>query len=295
MLYDVETSWRLLDTCNFRCKYCFSSTNKLSSKTIEYASASSWAKAFDQTNKKWLIHITGGEPTLYPNFIELCSKLTANHYIAINSNLSFPSINEFSQILNPKSVHYIHASLHYYERSKKSIEDFVEKVSHLSNSGFNVLISAVMTPEIIDNYHIISGYFDSNNMVLIPKILRDEFEGKVYPGDYTEVQKLKINQYLDEAQTKYEYQVLKNFQEAPTLNMFEDKNSLETDSHNFHGKLCRAGISFVRIKPNGDVFRCSSKEHLGNILQGSLNFFDSPKTCDTSFCPYFCKKYTKNI
>jgi hypothetical protein len=53
---------------------------------------------------------------------------------------------------------------------------------------------------------------------------------------------------------------------------------------------CEAGRLFVRIMPDGDVYRCG-KDKLGNILEHTFEQQSRPSACDTSYCYYFCKKY----
>lgn len=94
--HDVECDWNLLSTCNYRCAYCFHSPEVLGSKLETFATPDEWRAAFDATGKRWLIHITGGEPTVYPDFLELCEALTQRHCISINTNLSQPVIRKLA-------------------------------------------------------------------------------------------------------------------------------------------------------------------------------------------------------
>jgi hypothetical protein len=38
------------------------------------------AAGFDSTGYRWLLHMTGGEPGIYPQFVELCEALTERHF-----------------------------------------------------------------------------------------------------------------------------------------------------------------------------------------------------------------------
>jgi hypothetical protein len=44
MGYDVEADWLLLNTCNYRCTYCFFSAETLSEKLKVYADHDEWGK-----------------------------------------------------------------------------------------------------------------------------------------------------------------------------------------------------------------------------------------------------------
>src|SRR6476619_7665059 len=101
MHYDVEADFVLLTTCNFRCNYCFIPVADLSIKLRVHATNEAWQEAFDATGKRWLIHLTGGEPFVYPNFVDLCARLSQRHFISINSNLAHASVERFASEIDP--------------------------------------------------------------------------------------------------------------------------------------------------------------------------------------------------
>src|SRR5215468_5799974 len=97
MRYEVEADWHLLNTCNYRCEYCFFPAETLGEKLRIFATPEGWRSAFDAMGRVWLLHLTGGEPSIYPDFFELCRILTERHYISINSNLTGSSLAQFAQ------------------------------------------------------------------------------------------------------------------------------------------------------------------------------------------------------
>jgi sulfatase maturation enzyme AslB (radical SAM superfamily) len=67
--------WKINNLCNFQCKYCFyedHSEHPLTNKHTQEEIVS----AFDRTGETWTIEIDGGEPFLYPKFVDLIEKLT---------------------------------------------------------------------------------------------------------------------------------------------------------------------------------------------------------------------------
>lgn len=122
MQYDVEGAWQLLHTCNYRCDYCFLSDAKLGEKLQVHATPQEWRAAFDDTGKTWLVHLTGGEPSHYPGFAELCALLAERHYLSLNSNLTGPSLTRFAELVDPARVSFINAGLHPAERARKQGE-----------------------------------------------------------------------------------------------------------------------------------------------------------------------------
>lgn len=291
MRYEVEADWNLLTTCNFRCSYCFFPHADLGAKISVYGTSAQWKEGFDSTGKTWLLHMTGGEPTIYPGFVDLCAQLSDKHYLSINSNLSHSSIEAFAEDINPERVHFINASVHWKERREWASHDaFIKRVHKLRKYRFNVLVSLVMTPEIVSTFDEVSRHFESQGLFVIPKIIRGNYNGKNYPAAYSANQKHSILEYLIRARKKY-VGVIDRMGEPATINMFGDSLFINGFS-NYRGKVCGSGYNFVMIRPDGSVIRCASEENLGNILLKNIKFLHSPKPCNTSGCPYFCEKYT---
>jgi molybdenum cofactor biosynthesis enzyme MoaA len=74
--YDIEADWHLLYTCNFRCSYCFLPPSVLGQRLSVFAEPEEWARVFDGSGMTWLLHVTGGEPSVYPGFAALSEALT---------------------------------------------------------------------------------------------------------------------------------------------------------------------------------------------------------------------------
>jgi MoaA/NifB/PqqE/SkfB family radical SAM enzyme len=289
--YDVEADWELLTTCNFRCAYCFVPPAALAAKLTTYGTNTQWVEGFAATAKTWLLHITGGEPSIYPGFVDLCDKLSRLHYLSINSNLSHRSMETFADRINPERVHFINAALHYNERlHRASLDNFVTRVQKLRRHRFHVLVSSVMTPLLVKKYPEISACFEAQGLSLIPKVLSGRFQGKIYPCAYSQEERSLIREYLEKARQNHA-SVTAAMGETPTINMFADDRLLD-NPRIYHGKLCGSGHNFVRIESDGAVIRCGSGMQLGNILQKSVVLLNASKPCDSFYCPYFCAKYT---
>lgn len=290
--YDAECDWYLLTTCNFRCRYCFIPTEALGAKLQVHASPAAWADAFDKTGKRWLIHMTGGEPTIYPDFVELCSRLTNRHLISFNSNLSRSAIRRLAECVDPASVNFINGGLHSRERMRHGeLDDFVANARILRDAGFLLVVTAVATPELISGLPALHERLVRDGLWIAPKVLRGVHAGLTYPRDYTDPQREKLRAAIARARDHYGPVFAAAPGGRPSIDVFSDDDLLD-DVPDFRGRLCSAGLSFVRIEPNGDVHRCSPDRPMGNLLDGSIRFASGPTACDTHHCVYFCRKYT---
>jgi MoaA/NifB/PqqE/SkfB family radical SAM enzyme len=293
MRYQIEADWHLLNTCNYRCAYCFFPPEVLGDKMRTFAGPQEWRRAFDTTGYSWLLHLTGGEPGIYPDFAELCAALTGQHYISINSNLTHNSFDSFANKVDPSRVSFINAGFHFEERERRSGNAiFLKTVDLLSSRNFPVLVSLVATPSILARFDRAIAVLEPTGFFPIPKVLRGFHDGKRYPEAYTELDKARFRTYAGLARNHYE-PILFGMAERPSLDMFKDDELLEGEP-SFLGQSCEAGHLFVRVDPGGEVFRCGSSSSFGNILSGTFVRRTGPAACDTSHCVYFCKKYTQS-
>ena len=123
---DVEVNWLVNDTCNFSCEYCYPGAKKNQFAGLRDTQAI--VDAFDRTGWRWLIYLTGGEPFLMPNFVELCQGLTQKHFVSINTNLAHRDVYRFIETVSPERMRCVHCSLHMAEREKRGlVDDFIKK------------------------------------------------------------------------------------------------------------------------------------------------------------------------
>jgi len=280
----------LLNTCNYRCAYCFFPDTVLGEKLKTAATPDAWQAAFDATDLTWLLHITGGEPTIYPDFAALCERLTKRHYISFNSNLSQPSVRGLIGRVDPSRVNFINAGLHAVERERKQgLAVFLENVGALRAAKFPLIVSIVATPEVLANAEGVSGLLQPLALVPVPKVLRGTFDGKNYPAAYTAEERHHFRRMSDAARAVYAPS-LAAMAERPTIDPFHDDRVLHRVP-TYVGRSCEAGHKFVSISPDGDVYRCSQKSALGNLLDGTMALRTEAAKCDTHYCFYFCEKY----
>lgn len=265
-------TWFINNICNFKCEYCFSIRAHTSDPTVESPKypPQHIAQAFDKTGKKMRIYISGGEPFLYPRFIELCVLLTKNHRISINTNLSTSNIYEFSESIDPSRVYGIHASLHILEREKISngIEQFLHGVKHLQNKGFSVRVEYVTYPPLFTRIKKDIQFLTEQGVKTVNvKVFRGRFAGKSYPDSYNAEERSLIEELaIDQRE----------------INILSTKNS-------FLGNICSAGQRYFRMDEKGNLFRCnSSKKSYGNLFEGNYIFDEKPKLCPCEICkcPY---------
>ena len=287
--YDIETDWTLFTTCNYACDYCFFDAEALGKKLEVFASNEQWQHAFDNTGLTWLIHLTGGEPFVLPNFVDLCNKLSQKHFISLNSNLTRPSVKDFAEKIDPSRVSMINASFHPIEREKRHGYDaFVRNYHSLKDSGFNIMATMVGDPKALMQFDEISKSLKSEGIVLVPNLMRGLVNGKVYPQAYSCIEKDIFKKASIAARLAYQ-PMLESMPEPPTINPFDDDSHLD-NLMDFRGMTCGSGSRFVIMNERGDIIQCPSKV-MGNLLEGTFQVAKQDIVCNSRYCYYFCMKY----
>ena len=255
-----------------------------------FASVDAWRAAFDASGKIWLAHITGGEPSAYRDFVELCEAITVNHYISQNSNLTHRSLAKFAKSINPSRVSFINAGLHLEERQRRSGTDaFLRNADELRSAGFRILVSLVATPSVLARFEEAITLLKTVQLFPIPKLMRGRVDGISYPTAYTADDKSRFRVYSQLAREFYSA-LPSRVVEPPSLDMLHDDAYVD-GLPDFTGRICEAGRKFVQLESNGDVFRCGGKDFQGNLLDGSFVRRVHPAPCNSVHCYYFCNKY----
>ena len=293
MQYDIEGAWALLRTCNYRCDYCFLSERALGEKIRVHATPAQWRAAFDDTGKTWLVHLTGGEPSHYPEFAEVCAALSEGHYLSLNSNLTGSSITDFAQRVDPARVSYINAGLHPEERARRQGEDlFLRHAELLVRRGFPIMVSVVATPEVLRDFEAIIDFLRPVGLMPIPKLMQGKVQKQRYPDAYTAGERRLFRDYSRLAERAYP--VLfddSRIAERPSIDAPTGRNFLRGLAE-YRGRLCNAGMEYVKIEADGRVDRCGDGVQLGNLLDRTVQFATAPAPCDRRHCFYVCEKYT---
>lgn len=289
----MEANWLINDFCNFDCIYCYPGSKK--NKFIGLHDYQKIIDGFNRTGLRWLIYISGGEPFLFPNFVELCEKLTEKHIISLNTNLSHKDVFRFAECISPERVRCFHCSLHIQEREKhKSVKDFIYRYKFLESKRFYVYASYVLHPLLLNRFRDDYAYFKSEGIILRPKIFRGTFGRfmlrRTYPDAYSKKQKKMIISYIEQSQKDGDFNIShkEDTIKGRLSDVYLDKlfiNGLPS----FKGRSCLAGKNFVRLTPEGNAYRCYNENQcMGNLFDGTVKFLDNPQICESEFCvcPY---------
>jgi len=283
--------WYFTKECNFHCPYCkigransdhgiarrFSTMGKKIMRRLTGLPAdplegsSKIIKLLkNEEGKKWTIGLTGGEPFMYPRFVDLCETLTEHFCIYVDTNLSISRrVAEFAKRINPDRVDFLYISTHIAERERRNqVDDFIGNILLLQERGFNCRVSYVLQPSLISRFMKDHDYFREKGVTLMPKPFKGEFQGKRYPQAYTGEEKKLLSEYNP---------------------CFQEEIPVKS-----RGIKCDAGRLFIRISPDGRVTRCvGDKTVLGHISKG-ITFDREAQPCQIDTCPCFGQLFLRH-
>ncbi|MCJ8278338.1 MAG: radical SAM protein [Bdellovibrionales bacterium] len=128
----TSVDWYIGKRCNFDCSYCVDYLHDNTSPHVPLENMKKFVDYVYERNKQnvyW--SLTGGEPTLNPDFVELCkyikSRGARNISITTNGSRTFKYFTELYEYLDNITL-----SLHFEFMGKK-IEEYIEKIIKLEN------------------------------------------------------------------------------------------------------------------------------------------------------------------
>lgn len=256
--YKNKIIWQINNSCNFRCEYCFG-LDVFESPGVHPYSNQQISDSFDSTGCSWLIVITGGEPFLHNNFIELLKLLTQKHTIVFSSNFYSVEIYRLTEIENKENILLINASAHFEYRSKirNSLDDFIEKVLFLQDNQIPVLVSHVAYPPFIKNIENQFNYLRKKGIKDLSVLtFRSKYNNLNYPENYTE----REIEFIEKNSVDF------------TESLIARKQT------NFYGHYCEAGLFFFFMDHKGNVRRCGSiNESYGNLFEQTFSLPQNEK------------------
>jgi MoaA/NifB/PqqE/SkfB family radical SAM enzyme len=272
---EYTMTWQINNLCNYNCTYCGHYVND--DPDVYKYSPEHIVDCFNKKDRTWHIIITGGEPFLYKNIIELTKLLTARHYISLNTNLSLPGVIDFADSVDPSHVIIINASIHYVvHEEKKTLEKYISNFLYLQEKGFNIVGSYVVFPTLLEHYKSHFEYLHSRGLKnLSVKIFHGNYQDKQYPEAYSENELAEMTTYMCSEIEMPEYLKFTKFT----------------------GRKCATGRKMISMKPNGNLERClSDHTPVGNFFSGKYRLPWRDKKCSVPecLCPYQGMLFSKN-
>ncbi|MDD5356276.1 MAG: radical SAM protein, partial [Candidatus Omnitrophica bacterium] len=266
----VFWNWDIHYACNYKCSYCWlHKPHKEEPKDRHpYPGIDVLLKIWSNIYNKYgrcHIHISGGEPSMYPLFNNFLAELTQIHSVEFDSNLSFEPA-EFLKHIKPGMVK-INAS---FQPEFADFNTFIRKVRCLKENQFEIGMSYVAYPTLLDKMEKYRDLAKENNLNFTIQAYRGDFNGKQYPDAYSDEEKKLVGICGNDSTQK----ILHHHTE---------------DAKNSEKRLCRMGQLYGKIYPNGDLLRCcvyDKQVKMDNVYENpDFKLLDEPTYCEVTPCP----------
>lgn len=193
--HKVFFTWQITYSCNYKCTYCHAPKHgKQDAVNTVILSKEEWVKIWDDIYYMYgecEINISGGEPSIYPNFFGIVKEITKKHKVEIVTNLSF-NIEQSICGLNPERVRFA-ASFH---PQHITIEDFVVKINQIKKNGFIITTNFVPWPPFFDKISHYKKIFEENNINVVLQPFVGTYNGKKYPDSYNTKEKEVLHLFM---------------------------------------------------------------------------------------------------
>lgn len=293
----LAITWQVNNDCNFRCSYCnpgnWSGENQNNGNLDKYIANLETIinryKALDY--KEFKFFFSGGEPTIWRNFIPICTWLREHvpgATIAVNTNLSRPKawwekhVALFDDIV--ASYHVEFSDKVKYEENNIYLCD---KVNYLATK---MLLHDDRFWEVVEfGKHlktVMPNYFVEWTPIF------DEMSVNAGPWKYEDPAKVK---FIEDHNVEQKYTLPKppNRGKASSYNMYDDGSSMATSSNDlivngqnfFSGWKCNVGDALF-INPIGFMSQasCGQGAQVGHILDDISLVSPSQITCRKMHC-----------
>lgn len=261
-------SWTLTAKCNFNCPHCCIPIEWRTKHPGRVFSVDECCRAWENIHAlrgSCLIEMSGGEPRIYPHFLEIVRRLSRWHSIGISTNLSFPA-KRFIEEIDPRRVH-LYPSFH---PSEAKLDAFLGNLTLVQKAGFLTRALPVMVayPPIFSQLEGHKEAFSRAGFQLHFLPFQGEYGGKRYPEAYTPEEKSYLRLCLTPELINY-----------------------QLDLQSPRGKPCNAGYLYARIQNTGYAFRCAPEvergltQALGFFFSDDFRLLSQPASCLSAQCP----------
>jgi len=247
--------WVERTNCNNHCNYCIVYRRNIPQADVGWQD---WVALFNRF-KPEVLDITGGEPFLNLNMVDIIKALDSSIKLGITTNLT----QDMTRFVNEVSTDRIcNITLSYHPSQALSIEAFLGKALMLKNRGYLINVNFVMYPEqlwLCDN-------------------LKEIFEIK--HGIRFHVDPYATNPLFPCELTTAEKEFVQKFVGVDRDYRFKEKKTNRVK--------CSAGNNYLLIQPDGSAFRCmtmvwNDKGSMGNVFSPDFKIDNEPKICENYF------------
>jgi radical SAM protein with 4Fe4S-binding SPASM domain len=264
--FQLEQIYLLLTRkCNLSCSHCIRSSNPYFTELIDKKLAFSIIEKLSEVSSEASMLLSGGEPTLHPDFYEIASKSAdAFRNVVVNTNgLRYKQLKEVSKLPNVSIQISIDGDevAHDKIRGDGTYKKTLLNISKLSGLGVNVIVATTVTKH---NYQSISALDRDLSVINFTywNVKRVVGSGRADDSDdlTTSVWNDFVYKIKNETMNIDRLRIAKMFSNSAFNNAVMD---FVGDKYvNIFRQNCGTGRSKLYINPNGTVYPCACMEEV---------------------------------
>lgn len=275
--YNYIALFQTMD-CNLACGFCLNAfTSAFTRGKFSNISSEEWIGGLNRINTRKGVPITfgGGEPFVYPGFIDVINGIKPETEIDILTNLRWgkKGIQKFIDNVNPERLNrdasYPSIRVSYHPGQKfMDPESMVKDVKQLQDEGFSIGIFSVQYPSPEQLQAITQMQFRCADADVLFRVkdFTGKYKGEIY-GDYSKFPGATNNSFPDMDEG------------VPFLPAVQIQHSKGIET-----KFCDCRTTELLIGTTGDIYRChrdlyAEELPVGNILDPDFQIKDTFLPC----------------
>ena len=291
---EVVISFDFTNYCKLNCSYCVNKTGITSNEHEAKKIDKNKVKEFRKINFNFIIHISGGEPTLYDDIEYFINELTDMKFckeIVIFTNLVQPV--SYWEMFNSNKLKIIaahHSEYHY---------GFEDKFIELYNLGYNMELSFLLSNTDDRNFKIFKKIVDTGACYRIvnPRDANDYVNKVKHDNNYHRFFKYKKTNKTNKDINEDVKPILEDIQNTRRLPYMTEKGFTDNRPKSFKGWNCVNWWFYVRNEYSDkplEYQRGCNDTKIFNIdeLIDCVNNYDY-MLCNEDECHTYLKKYLK--
>lgn len=176
-----QNSYRIsiISSCNMKCEYCHNEGNKTVNMLSKVDIENLIKNSFDFNIKS--VRLTGGEPLIHPEIIEICKMLTEKYKLKVGINTNCIEIEKIKEIVKNGWCSRVVVGLDFFDSpvSKKSpvgvsSQEILSNIIELKNLGCDVSISKVYVNDEINTMRLVEWSINNSIRIKIIEVIKNE-------------------------------------------------------------------------------------------------------------------------
>jgi hypothetical protein len=257
--------WQVAGACNYDCSYCIQSPRYRRGRPVREQVAGA-LDFFASLPGSWEIKCSGGEAFAHPLFMEqivpgLMSRTPHRISILTNFSADTATLHRFAALTRGR-LSIFSASFHIEHAQAAAFAAKLSWFSDLLDVGARVVVNQVVLPGRLEEAAACRAVFEDAGLRWFPQLYKRD-------GGVAE--------YDDEAGLR----ALIGDRPGP-----REANVAPS----YLGKMCWAGVEYLVVDKDGEVWSCrTAKRHgqgrLGSAFAGTVSRLPAPAPCPYTICP----------